>query len=213
MQLDTLAHVKKSILHVNADSNCLAHALVIAIAKVENDPDYNSYRRGYKIRPVVQRVLETIGIDLSNGGGIPELERFQDHFRDQYKIVVYGGLNCDSIYFEGQVDAPKRLNLLLDEVNRHYRVINSLTGAMARRYICHACGKGCETDLTHECDQICRDCKGSPPCKFAGTHVPCTSCNRYFRSQTCFNNHKKPCGPETRRPSVNGFSVVARAVN
>jgi hypothetical protein len=132
-QLDTLAHLKKIIVRVNADTNCLAHALVIAIAKGENDPNYEAYRKGRKIRPVLQCLLRTTGIDLSNGGGIPELERFQDHFHDQYKIVVCGCLNCDSIYFEGRVDAQKRLNLLLDEVNCHYHVISNLTGAMARR--------------------------------------------------------------------------------
>jgi hypothetical protein len=162
-QLDTLAHLKKSIVRVNAAENCLAHALVIAIAKVENDPNYKAYRQGRKIRPEVQRLLEMTGIDLSSSGGIPELERFQEHFRDQYKIVVYGGLNCDSIYFEGRVDAPKRLNLLLDDANRHYHVIHSLTGAMAKEYICHACGNGCKRDVTHVCDQICSDCKGSFP--------------------------------------------------
>jgi hypothetical protein len=193
-QLDTLAHLKKSIVRVNAAEICLAHALVIAIAKAENDPNYKAYRQGRKIRPEVQRLLETTGIYLSNGGRIPELERFQEHFRDQYKIVVYGVLNCDSIYFEGRVDAPKILNLLLDDANRHYHVINSLTGTMAKRYVCHACGKCCRYDRTHVCDQICSDCKGSPPCIFAGIRVPCNDCGRHFRSQTCFANHKKPCG-------------------
>jgi hypothetical protein len=112
---------------VNADTNCLAYAFEIAIAKMENDPNY----KDRKIRPVVQPLLETTGLDLSNCGRIPELERFQDHFRDQYNTVVYGGLNCDSIYFEGLVDEPKRLSILLDETNRHYHVVNSLTGAMA----------------------------------------------------------------------------------
>ena len=193
-QIDNLAHLKQSIVRVDADTNCLAHALVIAIAKVNNDPNYNSYRRGYKIHPEVHRLLETTGIDLSNGGGIPELERFQDHFGDQYKIVVYTGLNCDAIMFEGLVDSPKRINLLYDDVTRHYHVINSLTGAMAKQYVCTACNKGCRRDVTHVCDQICSDCRQSPPCIFAGTRVPCAACNRHFRSQTCFDNHKKPPG-------------------
>ena len=42
--LDTLAHLKKSIVKVKAESNCLDHALVIAIAKITNDPYYKSYR-------------------------------------------------------------------------------------------------------------------------------------------------------------------------
>ena len=59
------------------------------------------------------------------GWGIPELIRFQDHFRD-YKIVVYQGLGCDDIMYEGQVDSSKHLNLLYDDVERHYDVITNL---------------------------------------------------------------------------------------
>jgi hypothetical protein len=64
-QLDTLAHLKKSIVRVNDDTNCLAHALVIAIAKMENDADYKVYIQGRMIRLVVLRLLETTSIDLS----------------------------------------------------------------------------------------------------------------------------------------------------
>jgi len=90
----------------------LAHALAIAKAKVDGDPNYNSYRRGYKIRPVVDRLLETTGIDLSRGGGVPELLRFQEHFKE-YRIVVFGGLNCEDIIFDGQVESKKELTLCM----------------------------------------------------------------------------------------------------
>jgi len=59
-----MVHLKRSIVQVKAETNCLAHALIIAKAKVDGDPNYNSYRRGYKIGPVVDRLLETTGIDL-----------------------------------------------------------------------------------------------------------------------------------------------------
>ena len=45
----------------------MADALVIAKAKVNGDPNYLSYRHGYKLRPVVDRLLETIGIDRAVG--------------------------------------------------------------------------------------------------------------------------------------------------
>jgi len=76
--LSVMAHLKRSILEVKAEVNCLAHDLVIAIAEVDNDPNYNSYRRGYKIHPVVQKLCRSIGIDLSNGAGIPEFVTFQE---------------------------------------------------------------------------------------------------------------------------------------
>jgi len=52
-------------------------------------------------------------------------------------MVVYQGLGCDDIMYEGQVDSSKQLNLLYDEVERYYHVITNFTGAMAKKY------KGC----------------------------------------------------------------------
>jgi hypothetical protein len=79
--LQVMAHLKKSIFTVITETNCLAYALVIAIAKITNDPNYSAYRKGCKIRPVVDNLLATTGINLDSGGGIPEHERFQDHFK------------------------------------------------------------------------------------------------------------------------------------
>jgi hypothetical protein len=112
-------------------------------------------------RPVFDNLLATTGINLDNGGGIPELEQFQNPF-NQYKIVVYTGLHCDSIIYEGQVETSDRINLLYG-VSQHYHVIGSLTGAMAKRFVCKACGKVCERDIVHTCDQTCSDCMASPP--------------------------------------------------
>jgi len=133
--LETMVHLRRSIVKVKAKSNCLAHALVIAKAIVDGDPNYESYRHGYKLRPLVDRLLETTGMNLSAGGGVPELMRFQEHF-NEYRIVVFGGLNCEGIYFDGQVESEKRINLVYDAVTRHYHVTNTLTGAMARQYVC-----------------------------------------------------------------------------
>ena len=67
-KLDTLTHLKTNVVKVKSETNCLAHALVIAIAKTTNDPNCKSYRDGRKIVPVVQRLLETTGINLEQGG-------------------------------------------------------------------------------------------------------------------------------------------------
>jgi hypothetical protein len=37
-QISVMAHLKRSIIEVKAAENCLAHALVIAIARIKNDP-------------------------------------------------------------------------------------------------------------------------------------------------------------------------------
>jgi hypothetical protein len=212
--ISVMAHLKRSILEVKAADNCLAHAILIAIARVNNDSNYNAYRKGRKIRPAVENLLETTGIDLSKGAGIPELARFQEYFCD-YKIVVYRGPNCDNIMFEGTVESPKRLNLLYDDVQRHYHVITSLTGAMARRYVCKACNKGCKRDASHVCDQTCSDCMMSPACAFEGVRIPCDACNRHFRSQSCFDKHLKREGGrktvcERKRCCVTCGALVTR---
>ena len=93
-QLANLAHLKCSIIEVRAEHNCLAHALLIAIARIDGHPNYQSFRNGNKIRPT--------GIDLTQGGGIPEIIIFQEHFHE-YKIVVYESLHCDNIIYEGHV--------------------------------------------------------------------------------------------------------------
>jgi len=53
--------------------------------------------------------------------------RFQEHFKE-YRIVVFGGLNCEDIYFDGRVESEKRINLVYDDVERHYHVINNIKG-------------------------------------------------------------------------------------
>jgi hypothetical protein len=69
--LSVMAHLKKRMVEVTTKDNSLAHALIIGIANLTNDPNYKSYRHGRKIRPVVQHLLETTGNDLKNGGGAP----------------------------------------------------------------------------------------------------------------------------------------------
>jgi hypothetical protein len=76
---------------------------VIAIAKITRDPDYKAFIKGRKIHPVVDRLLTTTGINMTNGGVIPELIKFQEHF-EKYRIVVFGGLNCKNLVFDWQVE-------------------------------------------------------------------------------------------------------------
>ena len=66
-----MAKLKRSVVELKAEDICLALALILAIAKVDKYPNYESFRLGYKIRPVVRSFLDTTGIDLSGGRGSP----------------------------------------------------------------------------------------------------------------------------------------------
>jgi hypothetical protein len=69
--LTVMAHLKRSITEVKVETNCLAQALIIAIAKLTKDPNYKAYRQGKKIHPVVDNLLATTGINLENGEVFP----------------------------------------------------------------------------------------------------------------------------------------------
>ena len=86
--------------------------------------------------------------------------------------------------------SEKRVNLLYDDVTRHYHVIANLTDAMSKRYICACCSRSCDSGVTHKCSEACSDCLSIPPCISTHVRIPCRSCNRTFRSQACFERHK-----------------------
>jgi ribosome-associated translation inhibitor RaiA len=44
--LEVMAHLKRSIIQVKAVTNCLAYALIIAIAKITKGLNYQAYRHG-----------------------------------------------------------------------------------------------------------------------------------------------------------------------
>jgi hypothetical protein len=181
---------------------------------MENDPDYKAYRQGRKIRPVDQKLLAETGISLTEGGGIPLLIKFQEHFRP-YKITVYRGLACKDIIFKGQVDSPKKINLLYDDVEQHLSRDREYNGRDAKRFMCSACKKSSSSVATHHCEQTCSDCMAIPSCAYACVRLPCAECNRYFRSHRCFANHKE-CSSnkksicERRRNCTKCGALVAR---
>ena len=186
--MSAMAQLKRSIVEVKAKENCPEHELVIAVVRVTNDPNYKSYRRRWKIFSKVRELMQASGFCLSKGGGIPELQAFQRHLSD-YRIVVYSGPRCYNIMFDGQVATPQRINLLYDA--RHYHVITNLTAAMAKRYVCPACNKGCERGAQHRCDGSCDACTAIPPYIQDNARINCDECNRKFRNAACFENHKQ----------------------
>ena len=90
---------------------CLAHSRIIAMAKVNGDPKYKSYRVGYSMKQPVQDLSSVSDIDLTNCGGFKELEQFQNYLSD-YKIIVYVGLIPDRGLFSGNSLSNRKLYLL-----------------------------------------------------------------------------------------------------
>jgi hypothetical protein len=132
-----MAQIKRRVVEVQAAENYLAYAIIIAKANTEKDPDCEAYRKGRKTRSVVKKMLAKTSVDLPGCVRIPEIIKFQKHFRD-CKVIVYKGLACKDIMFEMQVYSPKRFNLLYDDIVWHYHVIVNITHAMAKKCLCSA---------------------------------------------------------------------------
>ena len=94
------------------------------------------------------------------------------------------------IVFDGEVESEKIINLFYDEASKYYHVINSVTGALNRKYVCKSCNKGFESCVTHRCPDTCSDSMSVPPCPYADVRISCESCNREFRSSACFDKQK-----------------------
>ena len=85
--LDLLSAIKKSIVKVKAALNCLAYALIVAMARVIGDPKYQSYRDGRGLKKPVENLLKASGVELCNGGGFRNFGSIKTTFRTT-KIFV-----------------------------------------------------------------------------------------------------------------------------
>jgi hypothetical protein len=79
--LDVLSAIKRSIVVVKAAFFWLAYALIIAMARMNNDPKYKLYRNGYGLKEPVEERLKASGVDLFNGGGLKNFNSFNNTFR------------------------------------------------------------------------------------------------------------------------------------
>jgi len=131
------------------------------MARLNGDPKYKSHRDGKCLKQPIQDLLNASGVDLMNGGGLNELEQFQNYPSD-YRIIVYDCLSPDRVIFSGNSLWNKKLYLLYDTDSGLYNVITILNVTMAKRYICNACDT--LYDFTHKCDKACSVCTATPPC-------------------------------------------------
>jgi hypothetical protein len=183
--LDVLSAIKRSIVVLKAAFMCLAHALIIAMDQLNGDPKYRSYRKGRGLDKPVDDLLKASGVDLSDGGGLEELQQFQE-FLSGYKIIVYDGLSPGRLIFSGNSLSDRKLYLLYDSDSGHYNLITNIKAAMTKKYVC----KACDTfyDYSHKCDKACTLCTATPPCTKDRFRY-CDTCNRSFLSEKCFQNH------------------------
>jgi len=100
------------------------------MTRVNGDPKYALYRHGKCMKKPVENPLTNSSVDISNGGGLEEIQQLQEYISN-YKIVVFDDLNMDRKMSSRNSLSDKKLYLLYIAGTRHYNVITNLEAAMA----------------------------------------------------------------------------------
>ena len=191
--LDIREYLKKkgSVITINnTDKLCLARALVVAIARIENDPKYDQLRKSN--RPIQRERA----LDLHQAANVPlglcgldEVKLFQAYLTN-YEITIVSGDHDDSIIYPPE--PGDRQPLYLYYQNKHFDVITKMPGFLAVCYFCHKCRKTYSNVADHVCPAMCKSCR-SFECVFE-EWIECNDCERRFKSRACYDHHKEPLG-------------------
>lgn len=194
--------VKTSIVNIdNPDNLCLPRALVTGIAFLEKHESLKKWRLYENLRderPIQTKLAKELCLKAevvipSAGGGIEELRKFQKYLF-AYKIIVYGDMRVKNIYFDDEtITSDKYIDLYYDHGDKHYSMINSMSGFLGTSYYCRACRKGYYTKTEHKCPNACKRCLQTPACAVIDSvFLKCSDCNLIFRNPDCLANHNLP---------------------
>ena len=185
---------KQSVIPIinNNDNLCLARALVVSIARIENDPRYMRITRPDSClqRERAFDLHEAANVPLGPCG-LKEVKRFQ-HYLVNYQIIVVSGDQDNAIIYprEPQANPNPEKSIYLYYQASHFDVITKLPGFLNTNYFCHVCYKGYDHTTDHLCDGMCRSCRGFG-CEFEDDGIECNECDRLFKNQACYDRHKQ----------------------
>ena len=185
---------KKSIIRINnKDDFCLARALAVSIARIQNDPKYNQIIRADRYYIQLERALDLhVAANVPLGPcGIEEVKLFQNYLSD-YQIIIVSGTHNNSIIYPPKppgTDEKPTINLYFHD--NHFDVITKLPGFLSKSYFCKRCHKCYNSTTDHMCPAMCRSCRGFG-CVLEGEGIVCNECNRLFNNQACHDHHKEP---------------------
>ena len=190
-------HKKGSVVTIkNNDNLCLARALVVAVAKVENAPNYkNLIRSDRSMQEKEAKKLHAAANVPLGSCGIPEVKMFQKYLT-KYEINIVSGNQGNAIIYPPKTANNNNSNatpIYLYLHDNHYDVITSMSGFLNRSYFCHTCKKVYDHKHAHLCKEMCKLCRGYDCVEGDGNRV-CNECERWFKSKACYDRHKEPIG-------------------
>ena len=131
---------KRSVIRIqNKDHLCCARALVVAKARVDQDPNFENVKRGCPIQTrLAQALQQEARVPSDQPTPLEAIPLFEIVLHD-YQIVIVSAEHGYSIVHKGP-EADKTLVLLSH--NGHYEVITSLPAFFSKVYYCLKCEKG-----------------------------------------------------------------------
>ena len=198
---------KKTIIRINnKDDFCLARALAVSIARIQNDPKYNQIIRSDRYYIQLERALDLhVAANVPLGPcGIEEVKLFQNYLSNYQIIIVSGDHNNCIIYPPKPPGTDEKPIISLYFHNNHFDVITKLPGFLNKAYFCKRCHKCYSNTTDHVCPAMCGSCRGFG-CVLEGEGIVCNECNRFFKNQVCYDRHKND-------PIDGGGKTVCEAV-
>lgn len=176
------------------DTFCLAYCLVLGIAHANKEHNkLRSLKRYFsRLESAAIELCSQASVNLSNGSGYEEIDAFQEHLKNDFKITVYLDRYGNDVYYEKLFDPNlKTINLILN--NNHYYTITNLTAAFATSYYCAQCHKRYSNKFHHICPYKCKMCFAATKCPQTEykDRIYCGDCNRRFYNVACYHNHSK----------------------
>ena len=196
-------HKKNTVITIkNNDNLCLARALVVAVAKIENAPNYRTLIRSDKrIQEKEAKKLHVAANVPLGPCGIPEVEMFQKYLT-KYEINIVSGNHDNSIIYPPNPSTNNNVTpIYLYLHDNHYDVITSMPGFLSKVYFCHTCRRAYSDKLNHLCPGMCKSCRAYN-C-VVNDPLGCNECNRWFKSKACYDRHKE---------SVDGARSVCQGI-
>ena len=192
LNISEYLHKKGSVITIkNNDNLCLARALVVAIAKIENDPKYKTLIDSrWRAQQMKAMELHRAANVPFGPCGLPEVDLFQKYLSN-YEINIVSGNHNNSIIYPPRPSINNDVTpIYLYLHDNHYDVITSMPGFLNRSYFCHKCSKSYSNISDHLCDAMCRSCR-SFGCVIEGDGMVCNECERWFKNKSCYDHHKE----------------------
>ena len=183
----------------NEDNLCLARAIVVGVAHLKYQQDkslkkeYDRLRnsRTHSQRDAALQLLTQAGLSAKKEGSLDDIPQIENALK--IAVVVISSVAGNKTVYVGNDSYTQKIFLyhtLNSKGKGHFDTITKVNAMMCHSYYCETCRKGFKNRTDHSCPNWCCVC-GRKGCKKEQGFL-CEDCNRFCRSQECFDAHKLP---------------------